>query len=51
MAKELCKWKASKIEKELPKIRKLVAKPSYVCSKCARVAVDAKYLCKPEPLE
>ena len=48
MAKELCKLKTSKIEKDFAKIRKVVLPARYICSKCARVAADKKLLCKPE---
>jgi hypothetical protein len=51
MVKELCKWKASRIEKDLAKVRKIVAQPRYLCTKCARVAADKKYLCHPERLD
>ena len=47
----LCKWsKDGDIEKDLKKIRKVVANPTRICRKCARVAVEDGYLCKPIPL-
>lgn len=54
MAKKqtLCKyWKDDKVLKKMKKFRKIVAEPTYVCRRCARVAVAESYLCKPVPLE
>jgi hypothetical protein len=48
--KELCNWKQSTIEKELDRVRKIVADPKYVCRKCGRAVRDKKYVCKPVKL-
>ena len=45
--KELCNWKPSAIENEIDKIRKIVAKPKYLCRRCGRAVRDKKYICKP----
>jgi len=47
---ELCKWKQSKFEKELETLRKIVAHPRFVCTKCGRVADSKKWLCEPVKL-
>lgn len=48
--KELCNWKQSTIEKELDTVRKIVAKPKYLCRKCGRAVRDKQYICKPVKL-
>lgn len=53
MAKKetLCKhWQDDKALKKIKKFRKIVGEPRYVCRRCARVAVDESYLCKPVAL-
>ncbi len=49
--KNLCKWSKKNIEKNMASLREIVARPRFVCAKCARVAADKKPLCKPVPLE
>ncbi|RXJ72621.1 hypothetical protein CS022_14320 [Veronia nyctiphanis] len=51
MSKTLCEWRNATIVKDLKKLRKLVAEPNVVCSKCARVANTKKVLCKPISLK
>ena len=48
--KKLCKWKKGDVEDDFDELRKIVAKPAYVCRKCGRVADKKKWLCKPEAL-
>ena len=52
MAKKrtLCKWKDGRVEKDLKKLRKIVLQPTLACRRCARVANDETFLCKPVPL-
>jgi hypothetical protein len=50
MAKTLCDWSKSKIEKHAHKLLELVREPSFFCRKCARVANTSKVLCKPRKL-
>lgn len=47
MAKTLCDWSKSDIEKHAGKLFRLTRDPSFFCKKCARVANTAKVLCKP----
>lgn len=46
----LCKWKKDEIDEMRAKLEKIVAKPAYLCSRCARVAAKKKHLCKPEKI-
>lgn len=48
--KSLCKIKRSEYDDLLPKIRKLVGNPQYICKKCLRAASEKKLLCKPDKL-
>jgi hypothetical protein len=48
--KALCKIRRNEYDKLLPKIRKLVVKPKFICVKCLRAASEKKLLCKPEKL-
>ncbi len=43
----LCKWDANMIEAKMDDLVKMVAKPRFVCEKCARSARQKKHLCKP----
>jgi hypothetical protein len=45
--KTLCKLDKHDMEERMDTIMKLVAEPHYFCCKCARVATEKKYLCKP----
>lgn len=45
--KTLCKLDKHDMEENMDTVMKLVAKPHYLCGKCARVATKKKYLCKP----
>lgn len=45
--KSLCQLKSKEIEKNLHEIMKEIAKPKYVCERCARAAREKKHLCKP----
>jgi hypothetical protein len=44
----LCKWPKERFQKDLEELKKVVAKPKYVCTKCGRVARKKGYLCHPE---
>jgi hypothetical protein len=50
MAKTLCDWKKSELEKHPDKLFALVKNPQFYCRKCARVANTSKVLCKPRKL-
>jgi hypothetical protein len=50
MAKTLCDWSKSDIEKKLQELREIVRNPRFYCRRCARVAHPAKVLCKPAKL-
>ncbi len=43
----LCKLDKHDMEERIPDIVSLVSEPKFICSKCARVAKNKKYLCKP----
>lgn len=45
--KSLCQLKRKDLEKSLRNVMKEVAKPRYVCEKCARASREKKHLCKP----
>jgi hypothetical protein len=49
--KTMCKYKKEKIEENLETLKQIVKNPKYICRKCARVAKEEKYLCKPLTLE
>jgi hypothetical protein len=49
--KTLCELDKKYIEKKLSSITKLVLDPNYICIKCARVAQQKEYLCKPQKLK
>jgi len=50
MAKTLCDWSKSDIDKHFDKLAELVREPRFGCRKCARSANTAKVLCKPRKL-
>lgn len=43
----LCKLDKHDMEERMPDIVSLVSEPKFICRKCARVAKNKKYLCKP----
>ncbi len=48
--KELCKLSKADIQSSFKKIVKITKKPKFICTKCARVADEKKYLCDPEKM-
>ena len=48
--KTLCDLDKKEIEKKLNEILKIVMNPSFICRKCARVAQQKEYLCKPQKI-
>lgn len=48
--KALCKWDKESIKDKIDEIKTIVKEPGFVCKRCARVANDKEYLCKPEKL-
>ena len=49
MAKSLCDWKKSEIQRHPDKLEALVEDPCYLCMKCGRAANSKKVLCTPKP--
>lgn len=47
---ELCHWTKSQLEKHFVLLTKIVAMPTYACTKCGRAANAKKWLCKPKKL-
>jgi len=45
--KTMCKADGKKIAKNLDEIMREVARPRYVCARCARSARTKKLLCRP----
>ena len=45
--KTLCDLDKNEIEEHIEEIASIVSEPQYLCRKCARVAINKKYLCKP----
>ncbi|NTW89098.1 MAG: hypothetical protein HGB26_08320 [Desulfobulbaceae bacterium] len=45
--KTLCKLDKHDMEERMGDIVSLVSDPKFICRKCARVATNKKYLCKP----
>ena len=43
----LCKWKRAEITEDLKRLKKIVKKPNFVCTKCGRAARKDEFLCKP----
>ncbi|MPS33592.1 MULTISPECIES: hypothetical protein [unclassified Salinivibrio] len=50
MAKSLCKWRRGEVEANLSALASITTPPRAACSKCARVASEKGYLCRPMPL-
>ncbi|KKA44860.1 MULTISPECIES: hypothetical protein [unclassified Salinivibrio] len=50
MAKSLCKWRRGEVEANLSALASITTPPRAACSKCARVASEKGYLCRPVPL-
>ncbi|THB70868.1 MAG: hypothetical protein D6B28_08375 [Gammaproteobacteria bacterium] len=50
MPKKICNYKQKEIEKKIDQLTTIVAKPKYICKKCARVACNKNLLCKPEKI-
>lgn len=48
--KTLCDWSGKDIAKKIDELAALVAEPTWVCRKCARVAAKKGALCKPTKL-
>lgn len=48
--KQLCKMKKDEISTCFKKLTDITGKPKFMCTKCARVAKDEKYLCRPASL-
>lgn len=48
--KELCEWSKDQIREHFELLAYIVAKPTYVCTKCCRAANQKKWLCKPKKL-
>ena len=51
MAKRMCKWDKSDLDKKFDKYCELVKAPKVVCAKCGRVASDAKLVCKARKID
>jgi hypothetical protein len=50
MAKTLCDWSKSDIHRDVFKLMRILHEPHFYCRKCARMANDSRYLCKPQRL-
>lgn len=50
MPKALCKWKKKDIEYNIHDLMRIVTKPKFICTDCARSAHDKGYLCKPKKI-
>ena len=48
--KEICHWTKSQLENHFALLAKIVAEPTYVCTKCGRAANGKKWLCKAKKL-
>jgi hypothetical protein len=48
--KEICHWTKSQLENHFGLLAKIVAEPTYGCTKCGRAANAKKWLCKPKKL-
>lgn len=43
----LCKLKKHELKERLPELAELLPAASHICKKCARIAHDKEWLCKP----
>lgn len=50
-SKTLCEWRSHEIPEALGELRKIVRKPKFICTKCARSAGEKEYLCHPLKLK
>lgn len=48
--KEICEWSKTQLRDHFELLARIVAEPTYACSKCGRAANDKKWLCKPKKL-
>jgi len=48
---QLCALKKADIEKHTKKIIKIVKKPKFMCTKCARVAKEKAFLCSAKKMK
>jgi len=48
--KTLCKWGKDDIKEGFKELKKIVGDARFICRKCARVARNQEYLCKPDEL-
>lgn len=46
--KVLCKWPKGQYAKNCQELLTIVREPQFFCKDCGRVAVQKKWLCKPE---
>jgi hypothetical protein len=47
VAKALCKWRRGEVEANLSTLAIITTPPRVACSKCARVASEKGYVCRP----
>jgi hypothetical protein len=48
--KEICEWTKTQLRDNFALLSRIVAQPTFACTKCGRVANDKKWLCKPKKL-
>lgn len=48
--KPLCGLKKVVIKEHFVEVQRIVANPKFICGKCARVAHESAFLCKPKRL-
>lgn len=49
MAKTICDWKKSDLERHRDKLEALIRNPQFLCMKCGRAANTKKVLCRARP--
>jgi len=47
---EICEWSRSELQEHWQLLAKIVASPTFACTKCGRAANQKKWLCKPKKL-